>query len=67
MLVDGAGVAVLRGLPVNEWDRLDLYSLLGDGPVLGRALSIMVRGMIGHVLDAGKEWDKPNHRGIKQM
>ena len=67
MLVDGVGVTVLRGLPVTEWDRLDLMiAYWAMGRHLGRALSNNGEGdMIGHVLDAGKEWDKPNHRGYQ--
>ncbi len=67
ILVNGVGVSVIRGLPVGEWDRLDLMiAYWAMGRHLGRALSNNSEGdMIGHVLDAGKEWDKPNHRGYQ--
>ena len=67
ILVDGLGVCVLRGLPVGEWDRLDLMiAYWAIGRHLGRAVSNNGEGdMIGHVLDAGKDWDKPNHRGYQ--
>lgn len=66
-LKDGLGLAVVRGLPVQEMDRLDLMvAYWAMGRYLGRALSNNGEGdMIGHVLDAGKDYDKPNHRGYQ--
>ncbi len=67
VLSDGVGLSVLRGLPVGEWDRLELMiAYWAMGRHLGRALSNNGEGdMIGHVLDAGKDYDKPNHRGYQ--
>ena len=67
ILTEGVGLSVLRGLPVGEWDRLDLMTAYwAMGRHLGRALSNNGEGdMIGHVLNAGKDYDKPNHRGYQ--
>ena len=66
-LRDGLGLAIVRGLPVEEWDRLDLMiAYWAIGRYLGRALSNNGEGdMIGHVLDAGRNYDNPNHRGYQ--
>ena len=40
IIVDGVGVTVLRGMPVSEWDRLDLMiAYWAMGRHMGRALS----------------------------
>jgi len=66
-LNEGVGLAVIRGLPVKEWHKLDLMiAYWAMGRHLGRALSNNGEGdMIGHVLNAGKDYDKPNHRGYQ--
>jgi hypothetical protein len=66
-LKDGLGLAVIRGLPVDDWDRLDLMiAYWAMGRHLGKALSNNGEGdMIGHVLDAGKDQENPNHRGYQ--
>ncbi len=66
-LTDGLGVAVLRGMPVDDWDRVDLMiAYWGIGRHLGRALSNNGEGdMMGHVLDAGRDYTHPNHRGYQ--
>lgn len=66
-LQDGLGLAVLRGLPVDDWSRLELMIVYwAMGRHMGRALSNNGEGdMIGHVLNAGKDYDHPNHRGYQ--
>lgn len=66
-LTEGRGFAVVRGLPVAAWDRLDLaIAYWGIGRHLGRALSNNPEGdLLGHVTDLGKDYDNPNHRGYQ--
>ena len=66
-LRDGRGFQLVRGMPVGEWDRLDLaiaYWIIGNR--IGEPLSNNPDGdMIGHVTDLGKDYENPNHRGYQ--
>jgi len=66
-LRDGRGFQLIRGMPVAEWDRLDLaiaYWVIGGQ--IGEPLSNNPEGdMIGHVTDLGKDYENPNHRGYQ--
>lgn len=64
---DGRGFQVIRGLPVRDWDRLDLaISYWAMGLHIGTPLSNNPEGdMIGHVTDLGKDYEDPNHRGYQ--
>ena len=63
----GRGFVMLRGLPVEVWDRLDtaiVYWAIGRR--LGTPLCNNPQGdMLGHVADLGKDLDHPNHRGYQ--
>lgn len=64
---DGRGFQLIRGMPVTEWDRLDLaiaYWVMGQQ--IGEPLSNNPEGdMIGHVTDMGLDYNNPNHRGYQ--
>ena len=64
---DGRGFQLIRGMPVADWDRLDLaiaYWVLGLQ--IGMPLSNNPDGdMIGHVTDMGLDYNNPNHRGYQ--
>ncbi len=66
-LKDGRGFVLLRGLPVDRWDRLTsaiVYWAIGRH--VGRPLSNNPQGdMLGHVADLGKDLDHPQHRGYQ--
>ncbi len=66
-LKDGRGFQLVRGMPVESWDRLDLaiaYWVIGLQ--VGTPLSNNPDGdMIGHVTDKGLDYDNPNHRGYQ--
>jgi len=64
---NGRGFQLVRGLPVVDWDRLDLaiaYWVIGLQ--IGTPLSNNPDGdMIGHVTDMGLDYENPNHRGYQ--
>ena len=64
---DGPGVALYRGLPLDDLTLLEAAIIYwGVGQHLGVAQSNNREGdMIGHVLDAGKDYRDPNHRGYQ--
>lgn len=66
-LQDGLGFVLLRGLPVDAWDRLTaavVYWAIGRS--LGTPLSNNPQGdMLGHVADMGKDFEDPNHRAYQ--
>ena len=67
IIKDGVGVALIRGLPVTEWDRLDLaIAYWGMGRHIGEAQANNPDGhMLGHIADIGKDYDNPQHRGYQ--
>ncbi|MDP6174414.1 MAG: TauD/TfdA family dioxygenase, partial [Rhodospirillales bacterium] len=67
ILKDGVGVVLIRGLPVDDWDRLNLaIAYWGIGNHVGRPQSNNPQGdMIGHVTDKGKDLENPNHRAYQ--
>lgn len=67
MLRDGMGVALLRGLPVQQMDPIDAAIIYwGIGRHLGRARSNNPDGdMLGHVTDLGKTQADPTSRGYQ--
>jgi hypothetical protein len=64
-LLEGRGVAVLRGLPVNDWGRRRVaIAYFGMGHHMGLPISQNDRGhILGHVKDYGKDYDDPLSRG----
>ena len=64
---DGRGFQLIRGMPVANWDRLNLaiaYWMVGLQ--FGNPLSNNPDGdMIGHVTDMGLDYNNPNHRGYQ--
>lgn len=64
---DGRGFQLIRGMPVADWDRIDLaiaYWVMGLQ--IGTPLSNNPDGdMIGHVTDMGLDYNNPNHRGYQ--
>lgn len=64
-LLDGRGLAVLRGLPVADWGRRRAaIAYFGMGHHIGMPISQNDRGHImGHVKDYGKSYDDPMARG----
>lgn len=66
-LKDGLGVALIRGLPLAEMERIDAACVYwGIGRHLGEARSNNSDGdMLGHVTDLGKTQDDPNSRGYQ--
>ena len=66
-IMDGYGFQLIRGMPVREWDRLNLaIAYWALGLRIGRPLSNNPEGdMIGSVIDLGKDYDNPNHRGYQ--
>ncbi len=67
ILKDGVGLVLIRGLPVDDWDRLDLAIVYwGLGSQIGSPRSNNPQGdMIGHVTDKGKDLDNPVHRAYQ--
>lgn len=66
-LGDELGFVVVRGLPVDDWDRLTvLVAYWTIGSALGRPLANNPSGdMVGHVADLGKDLDHPKHRAYQ--
>ena len=66
-LRDGPGVALYRGLPMDDLTPLEAAAAYwAMGLQLGIAQSNNPEGdMIGHVLDAGREYGHPRHRGYQ--
>ena len=66
-LTSGAGVALLRGLPIDEMDPLDAAIIFwGIGRHMGEAVANNPDGdLIGHVTDLGKDYRDPNVRGYQ--
>ncbi len=63
-LVNGAGFALLRGLPVDEWPRaVSAAAFYGVGAHLGLARPQNAQGhMLGHVIDMGLDAKDPRVR-----
>ena len=66
-LRNGAGVALYRGLPLDDLSPLEAAAVYwAMGLHMGTAQSNNPEGdMIGHVLDAGRDYDDPRHRGYQ--
>ncbi len=66
-LMEGRGLAVLRGLPVAEMGReRAALAYFGIGTHLGAPISQNAYGhLLGHVRDFGKNFDDPNVRGYQ--
>lgn len=66
-LMDGRGLAVLRGLPVADLGReAAAIAYFGIGTHLGRPISQNAYGhFLGHVRDFGKSFDDPSIRGYQ--
>ena len=64
-LIDGRGIVMLRGFPVDSLDREgQAIAYLGLGAYLGRRLSQNRAGhLLGHVKDLGGDYADPNTRG----
>ena len=64
---DGFGIALYRGLPIDELTLHELaivYWVIGL--TIGQPMSNNPEGdMIGHVVDAGKDFNDPRHRGYQ--
>jgi len=66
-LKEGCGFALLRGLPVADWDRIETcIAYWAIGRHFGTAASNNGRGdMMGHVIDQGKNFNDPNFRAYQ--
>jgi len=64
---DGLGVALYRGLPMDDLTLLEAAVIYwAMGLEMGRAQSNNPEGdMIGHVMDAGRDYGDPKHRGYQ--
>ena len=64
---NGPGVALYRGLPTQDLSLLEIALIYwGIGKHIGIAQSNNSEGdMIGHVVDAGRNLNDPNHRGYQ--
>lgn len=64
---DGHGFKLVRGLPVGDWDDLDLaIAYWAIGLQIGTPITNNPEGdMIGHVIDLGKDYENPQHRGYQ--
>lgn len=64
---DGAGIALYRGLPMDDLSLLETAVIYwGMGLHLGTPMSNNPEGdMIGHVVDTGKDYNDPRHRGYQ--
>ena len=66
-LKSGHGLALIRGLPTDDMERLDIASIYwGIGLHLGDATPNNPEGdMLGHITDLGKTQSDPNSRGYQ--
>jgi len=66
-LLDGRGLAVLRGLPVVDWGRRRAaIAYFGIGRHVGTPISQNAQGhVLGHVKDYGRRYDDPTARGYQ--
>lgn len=66
-LRDGPGLALVRGIPVDQLEPIDVATLYwGLGRHLGRAISNNAGGdMISHVADLRKDYANPTQRGYQ--
>jgi len=66
-LLDGRGLAVLRGLPVADWGRRRAaIAYFGIGHHIGAPISQNAKGhILGHVKDYGLSYDDPLARGYQ--
>ena len=66
-LKDGAGVVMLRGLPVGDMEPIDAaIAYWAIGRQLGKPMSNNPQGdLIGHVTDLGKDYRDPEVRGYQ--
>ena len=66
-LKDGAGVVMLRGLPVDDMEPIDAaIAYWAIGRQLGRPMSNNPQGdLLGHVTDLGKDYRDPAVRGYQ--
>ena len=66
-LRDGPGIALYRGLPLDDLSLMEAAVVYwAMGLHMGAAQSNNPDGdMIGHVLDAGRDYDHPKHRGYQ--
>ena len=66
-LKDGLGIALLRGLPMDDIELIDVAVIYwGIGRHMGVAMSNNPNGdMIGHIRDEGRDYNDPNHRGYQ--
>jgi len=66
-LLDGRGLAVLRGLPVADWGRRRAaIAYFGIGHHIGAPISQNAQGhILGHVKDYGHSYDDPMARGYQ--
>lgn len=64
-VVDGRGINLLRGVPVDRWSREDTaIAYWGIGAHLGEAVTQNALGhVLGHVKDIGVDVDDVNNRG----
>lgn len=64
-VVDGYGVSMLRGLPVDRWSREDTaIAYWGIGTHIGEAVTQNANGhVLGHVKDVGVDVNDVNNRG----
>jgi len=64
---DDTGVALYRGLPMDDLSLMEAAIIYWSmGVTLGLPMSNNPEGdMIGHVLDAGKDFNDPKHRGYQ--
>jgi len=64
-LLDGRGMVVLRGFPIDRMDRLgQVIAYLGLGCHLGTPMSQNMKGhVLGHVKDLGGDYSDPTTRG----
>ncbi len=66
-LKDGVGAVMLRGLPVDDMELIDVaIAYWAIGRQLGKPMSNNAQGdLFGHVTDLGKEYRDPNVRGYQ--
>ncbi len=66
-LKDGLGIALIRGLPIDDLDRIETATIYwGIGTHLGDATPNNPEGdLLGHITDLGKTQKDPNSRGYQ--